>query len=94
MPELNPKTDNYMPEFYGMDNPKDVARYRKVPLKKGGRPIDTPADVAVEKSLFNPKIYGKYAKQIAKMTGTGASKLLGGLGSLAGIAAYETGFIK
>jgi hypothetical protein len=72
MPELNPKTDNYMPEFYGMENPKDVARYRQVPLKKGGRPIDTLADVAVEKSLFNPKIYGKYAKQIAKMTGTGA----------------------
>jgi hypothetical protein len=65
MPELNPKTDNYMPEFYGMDNPKDVARYRKVPLKKGGRPIDTPADVAVENSLFNPKQYGKYAKKIA-----------------------------
>jgi hypothetical protein len=94
MPELNPKTDNYMPEFYGMDNPKDVARYRKVPLKKGGRPIDTPADVAVEKSLFNPKTYGKYAKQIAKMTGTGASKLLGGLGSLAGIASYETGLLS
>jgi hypothetical protein len=92
MPELNPKTDNYMPEFYGMDNPKDVARYRKVPLKKGGRPIDTPADVAVENSLFNPKTYGKYAKQIAKMTG--ADRLLGGLGSLAGIAAYETGLLS
>jgi hypothetical protein len=83
---------NYMPEFYGMDNPKDVARYRQVPLKKGGRPIDTPADVAVENSLFNPKTYGKYAKQIAKMTGV--NKLLGGLGSLAGIASYETGLLS
>jgi hypothetical protein len=92
MPELNPKMDNYMPEFYGTENPKDVARYRKVPLKKGGRPVDTPADVAVENSLFNPKTYGKYAKQIAKMTG--ADKLLGGLGSLAGIAAYETGLLS
>ena len=94
MPNPVPRMDNYMPEIYGMDNPKDVARYRQVPLKKGGRPIDTPADVAVEKSLFNPKIYGKYAKQIAKMTGTGASKLLGGLGSLAGIASYETGLLS
>jgi hypothetical protein len=92
MPNPVPRMDNYMPEFYGMDNPKDVARYRKVPLKKGGRPIDTPADVAVENSLFNPKTYGKYAKQIAKMTG--ADRLLGGLGSLAGIAAYETGLLS
>jgi hypothetical protein len=42
--------------------------------------------------LFNPKTYGKYAKQIAKMTG--ADRLLGGLGSLAGIAAYETGLLS
>jgi hypothetical protein len=66
MPELNPKMDNYMPEFYGTENPKDVARYRQVPLKEGGRPIDTSADIAVEKSLFNPKQYGKVAKQIIK----------------------------
>jgi hypothetical protein len=93
MPNPVPRMDNYMPEIYGMDNPKDVARYRKVPLKKGGRPIDTPADVAVENSLFNPKTYGKYAKQIAKMTGS-RIRLLGGLGSVAGIGAYETGLLS
>jgi len=68
-----------------------------MPFQKGGRVglkkgTDTLADVAVENSLFNPKTYGKYAKQIAKMTG--ADKLLGGLGSIAGVAAYETGLLS
>jgi hypothetical protein len=96
MPELNPKTDNYMPEFYGMDNPKDVARYRQVPLKEGGRPIDTPADVAVEKSLFNPKQYGKYAKKIATTPlARSAAKLTGAELALAvpfSIFDYEAGY--
>jgi hypothetical protein len=62
MPETTPEIDNYMPEFEGMEDP----RYRQIGLAEGGRPIDTLADIAVEKSLFNPKQYGKVAKQIIK----------------------------
>jgi hypothetical protein len=96
MPNPVPRMDNYMPEIYGMDNPKDVARYRQVPLKKGGRPIDTPADVAVENSLFNPKTYGKYAKKIATTPlARSAAKLTGAELALAvplSIFDYEAGY--
>jgi hypothetical protein len=54
------KYSNYKVE--GMEDP----RYRQIGLAEGGRPIDTSADIAVEKSLFNPKQYGKVAKQIIK----------------------------
>jgi hypothetical protein len=96
MPNPVPRMDEYMPEFYGMENPKDVARYRQVPLKEGGRPIDTLADVAVEKSLFNPKQYGKYAKKIATTPlARSAAKLTGAELALAvpfSIFDYEAGY--
>jgi hypothetical protein len=70
MPNPVPRMDNYMPEIYGMDNPKDVARYRQVPLQKGGT-VSNGLDYlsGIERRGYaggsGPKIPGKLGKIVS-----------------------------